>query len=36
MLVLVTGGGSELAQAIAASIRARGHAVRLTDRHPLP
>ena len=36
MLVLVTGGASELGQAIAAAIRAQGHAVRLTDRNPLP
>ena len=36
MLVLVTGGASELGQAIAARVIAEGHAVRLTDRAPLP
>ena len=36
MLVLVTGGASELGQAIAARVIAEGHAVRLTDRTPLP
>ena len=32
MLVLVTGGASALAQAVAARVRAAGHTVRLTDR----
>ena len=36
MLVLITGGASELGQAIAARVIAEGHAVRLTDRAPLP
>ena len=36
MLVLITGGASGLGQAIAARVIAEGHAVRLTDRAPLP